>query len=114
MSKIDPVTIYDGKYTFYIDSEDNLLNCDRYGEPWPAFRANGSHLAGCQLALYHEALELKKTIRRLNWVRCNALGCACDSTDCDCRSVKSYGSILCRACLDKGHGGYQTDRVEYP
>lgn len=56
---VDPVTVADGKYTFFID-EDGLLNCLRHGEPWPAFRERKSHLSGCQLALYHDLLNARQ------------------------------------------------------
>lgn len=55
----DPVSVADGKYVYFLD-EDNLLNCLRHGEPWPAFRNNGSHLSGGQLALYHELVKLQE------------------------------------------------------
>jgi hypothetical protein len=109
----NPITVYDGKYTFFLSSEDGLLDCDRHGELWPAFRRTGSHLHGLTLALYQDMVKAQKTIRRLNWVRCNAKGCACSSIECDCREERVLGLIMCQACLDKGHGCYQTDRVSY-
>ena len=63
----DPVTVSDGKYTFFIDN-DRLLNCLRYGEPWPAFRATGAHLSGSQLALYHDLLAARTEAARLRQV----------------------------------------------
>ena len=113
MTKENPITVHDGKYTFYLSAQDGLLDCDRYGEPWPAFRATGSHLSGSTLALYQDMVKAQKTIRRLNWVRCNAKGCACRSLECDCREERELGLIVCRSCLDKGHGSYKTDRVDY-
>lgn len=64
---VDPVAVADGKYTFFID-EDGLLNCLRHGEPWPAFRAGGSHLMGCQLALYHDLLKARQEAACLHQV----------------------------------------------
>jgi hypothetical protein len=55
----DPVTVGDGKYTFYLD-DDGLLNCDRHGGPWPAFREQGGHFAGSTLALYHALVEERR------------------------------------------------------
>lgn len=58
--KTDPVTVYDGKYTFFL-GPDGLLNCDRHGESWPAFRRSKAHLSGSTLALYHDLLDERKT-----------------------------------------------------
>jgi len=55
----DPMEVGDGKYTYYLDDDDGLLNCDRHGEPWPAFRETGSHHEGCTLALYQALVEAR-------------------------------------------------------
>ena len=112
MSQQDPVTVCGGKYTFFLDSEDGLLNCDRHGEPWPGFRGDRGHFSGPTLALYQKIVEMKKRVRRLNWVRCNAKGCACSSIECDCREAKVSNYILCLSCLNKGHGAYPTDQID--
>jgi hypothetical protein len=56
----DPVAVDDGKYTFFM-GVDGLLDCFRHGEPWPAFRETGGHLAKSTLALYHELLLFRET-----------------------------------------------------
>lgn len=60
----DPVEVADGKYTFFLD-DDGLLNCLRWGEPWPAFRNTNSHLDGSQLALYHDLRDARKEAQDL-------------------------------------------------
>lgn len=59
----DPVIVCDGKYTFYMD-EDGLLNCDRHGKPWPAFRDGGDHLQGCVLSMYHDLVAAQHSSRK--------------------------------------------------
>lgn len=61
----DPITVNDGKYTFFM-GKDGLLDCLRHGEPWPAFRETGGHLVKSTLALYHELLLARET-RNKNW-----------------------------------------------
>ena len=64
---IDPVPVCSGKYTFFV-AEDGLLGCLRYGEAWPAFRAQGSHLSGGQLALYQDLVRARKEAAYLRGV----------------------------------------------
>lgn len=104
----DPMAVCDGKYTFFT-SENGLLDCLRHGEPWPAFRERGDHLAGSTLAIYRALVEERRKTaeltERLRDTECE-WGRTIGRLDSAARSAENAASVIRgaheRALADRG------------